>query len=533
MNNSPNHSDQNHIPFQRRRSSFLAFSGGLAQQYPTGAQQNGATAAEYQQLSDMFQRIQNGNHVATSPDAILGKGTIFDEKTIDDDDLFDANILETITPEDLSAFMNDTLFENDVPSRRRSSLTTMTHILSQECLSEVHQQARQRQASRRGSNCSVGADFATPPAKKRETVMRRLSMIVQSALEGAAAAAAVSPAQIDSTSHSALGGMNSSLVGGHSANSFAENVSMSGLAMGIGTGSILPVSRRNSLANETFNIHRRNSLVQSIADSANWRQNSNNVQNTGPAQKRHSSVFSAVAEKLANEQPINGNEAHMAGIGGSLVSNGYGYVQPKQQQRVCRRNSIVDFASAPCRRSSIDHFVSNLSNAMSTVNSNGRGNSNNSMQHMQNIVAQAATNEIRRRQSLDLVASVAAAASASPVTNGGENCIIAKTNAQQQLLESLQQQARVMQQQLNEAQKFLGLEKHAKAPVPRKANISWDALSNSMNETMKSQKMIQDWDRAMGLRRSHSKTIRNSTRSRKKIQEFLKGLRAPPHNCPR
>ena len=47
-----------------------------------------------------------------------------------------------------------------------------------------------------------------------------------------------------------------------------------------------------------------------------------------------------------------------------------------------------------------------------------------------------------------------------------------------------------------------------------------DSLNSSMKASQNSQQSIHDWDREMGLRRSHSKTMRASSRSRKKLQEL-------------
>ena len=47
-----------------------------------------------------------------------------------------------------------------------------------------------------------------------------------------------------------------------------------------------------------------------------------------------------------------------------------------------------------------------------------------------------------------------------------------------------------------------------------------DALGSSMKASQDAQQSIHDWDRKMGLRRSHSKTMRASSRSRKKLQEL-------------
>jgi hypothetical protein len=44
----------------------------------------------------------------------------------------------------------------------------------------------------------------------------------------------------------------------------------------------------------------------------------------------------------------------------------------------------------------------------------------------------------------------------------------------------------------------------------------------SMENSAKSQQVIHDWDRTMGLKRSHSKTMRLTMRSRKKLRQLLK-----------
>jgi len=43
----------------------------------------------------------------------------------------------------------------------------------------------------------------------------------------------------------------------------------------------------------------------------------------------------------------------------------------------------------------------------------------------------------------------------------------------------------------------------------------------AMKKTQDSQQQIYNWDRKMGLKKSHSKTMRNSRKSRAKIKEFL------------
>jgi hypothetical protein len=47
-------------------------------------------------------------------------------------------------------------------------------------------------------------------------------------------------------------------------------------------------------------------------------------------------------------------------------------------------------------------------------------------------------------------------------------------------------------------------------------------FSVAMERSQKSQQDIHDWDRKMGLKRSHSKTMRQSTRSRKKLRAIFK-----------
>eukprot|EP00545_Synedropsis_sp_CCMP1620_P003545 CAMPEP_0119009664 /NCGR_PEP_ID=MMETSP1176-20130426/4519_1 /TAXON_ID=265551 /ORGANISM="Synedropsis recta cf, Strain CCMP1620" /LENGTH=259 /DNA_ID=CAMNT_0006962219 /DNA_START=254 /DNA_END=1033 /DNA_ORIENTATION=- len=49
--------------------------------------------------------------------------------------------------------------------------------------------------------------------------------------------------------------------------------------------------------------------------------------------------------------------------------------------------------------------------------------------------------------------------------------------------------------------------------------VSFDA---AMGKTQKSQQSIHDWDRKMGLKRSHSKTMRLSSRSRKQLREIMR-----------
>ncbi|CAB9528457.1 expressed unknown protein [Seminavis robusta] len=57
---------------------------------------------------------------------------------------------------------------------------------------------------------------------------------------------------------------------------------------------------------------------------------------------------------------------------------------------------------------------------------------------------------------------------------------------------------------------------------PQEARAKLMSLSSAMEKTQKSQQDIHDWDRKMGLKRSHSKTMRLTTRSRKKLRAMLK-----------
>ena len=54
---------------------------------------------------------------------------------------------------------------------------------------------------------------------------------------------------------------------------------------------------------------------------------------------------------------------------------------------------------------------------------------------------------------------------------------------------------------------------------PRKAHLkkSLEELASAMEKSAKSQQDIHNWDKKMGLKKSHSKTMRLSTRSRKKL----------------
>lgn len=57
---------------------------------------------------------------------------------------------------------------------------------------------------------------------------------------------------------------------------------------------------------------------------------------------------------------------------------------------------------------------------------------------------------------------------------------------------------------------------------PEKVRSNLEAFALSMGNSTKSQQDIHDWDRKMGLKRSHSKTMRMTMRSRKKLRSMLK-----------
>ena len=57
---------------------------------------------------------------------------------------------------------------------------------------------------------------------------------------------------------------------------------------------------------------------------------------------------------------------------------------------------------------------------------------------------------------------------------------------------------------------------------PAQAKSLMEAFRSAMEKSQKSQQSIHDWDRKMGLKRSHSKTMRLSTRSRKKLRTVFK-----------
>lgn len=57
---------------------------------------------------------------------------------------------------------------------------------------------------------------------------------------------------------------------------------------------------------------------------------------------------------------------------------------------------------------------------------------------------------------------------------------------------------------------------------PNEARTVLMALHVAMEKSQKTQQDIHDWDRTMGLKRSHCKTMRLTTRSRKKLRQMLK-----------
>ena len=57
---------------------------------------------------------------------------------------------------------------------------------------------------------------------------------------------------------------------------------------------------------------------------------------------------------------------------------------------------------------------------------------------------------------------------------------------------------------------------------PEKMKTTIVSFREAMEKSQKSQQSIHDWDRKMGLKRSHSKTMRLTTRSRKKLRSVLK-----------
>jgi len=64
---------------------------------------------------------------------------------------------------------------------------------------------------------------------------------------------------------------------------------------------------------------------------------------------------------------------------------------------------------------------------------------------------------------------------------------------------------------------------HPRAKMnPAKYKAFVESLVTAMERSQKTQQNIHDWDRKMGLKRSHSKTMRSSTRSRKKLRTMLR-----------
>eukprot|EP00546_Thalassionema_frauenfeldii_P003907 CAMPEP_0178921524 /NCGR_PEP_ID=MMETSP0786-20121207/15611_1 /TAXON_ID=186022 /ORGANISM="Thalassionema frauenfeldii, Strain CCMP 1798" /LENGTH=323 /DNA_ID=CAMNT_0020595717 /DNA_START=571 /DNA_END=1542 /DNA_ORIENTATION=+ len=58
--------------------------------------------------------------------------------------------------------------------------------------------------------------------------------------------------------------------------------------------------------------------------------------------------------------------------------------------------------------------------------------------------------------------------------------------------------------------------------IPTKRGKQIEVFGSAMWESYKSQQLIHAWDRKMGLKRSHSKTMRHSMRSRKALRQLLK-----------
>ncbi|KAL7580093.1 hypothetical protein ACA910_012856 [Epithemia clementina (nom. ined.)] len=57
---------------------------------------------------------------------------------------------------------------------------------------------------------------------------------------------------------------------------------------------------------------------------------------------------------------------------------------------------------------------------------------------------------------------------------------------------------------------------------PSELKKAMEDFNKAMEKSQKSQQDIHDWDRKMGLKRSHSKTMRLSSRSRKQLRAILK-----------
>ena len=56
--------------------------------------------------------------------------------------------------------------------------------------------------------------------------------------------------------------------------------------------------------------------------------------------------------------------------------------------------------------------------------------------------------------------------------------------------------------------------------APEEAKKHLVLFDGTMEQSQDSQQKIHDWDRKMGLKRSHSKTMRLSSRSRKQLRKF-------------
>ena len=65
-------------------------------------------------------------------------------------------------------------------------------------------------------------------------------------------------------------------------------------------------------------------------------------------------------------------------------------------------------------------------------------------------------------------------------------------------------------------------EEAAKRRDPAYVKSIMEAFNKAMEKSQKTQQDIHDWDRKMGLKRSHSKTMRLSSRSRKKLRSIMK-----------
>lgn len=59
--------------------------------------------------------------------------------------------------------------------------------------------------------------------------------------------------------------------------------------------------------------------------------------------------------------------------------------------------------------------------------------------------------------------------------------------------------------------------------APSVQSLLLQSLSASMKATEESKRLMEEWDKRMGLKRSHSITVRNTSRSRKMLQELMMG----------